>query len=153
MAEDKRDLDERRAEEHEDRGGEHEAQVVTARRGFFPVVYGDKVEVSQGGGVIFLAKDEVEIEQGGGQWMIGLRKAELERGGCGVMVGGRAEVSRSVVGVLVALRSEFKDGSRVLLTLPQALAAGVAAGAILALARWWGGNRRAQGTTPSPVGN
>lgn len=117
-------------------------KVVTAYRGFYPVVVGNEVEVSQGGGFLFVAKDELEIEQGGGQWMIALRKLEVEQGGCAVMVAGRAKVRRGVIGMLVALRAELKDGSRVLMTLPQALAAGAVAGAVMALAAWWGGRRQ-----------
>src|SRR5690242_23093 len=120
MAEGERELDERQMREGGIGQGAPAGKTVTAHRGFYPVVLGSKVEVSQGGGVIFLAKDELAIEQGGGQWMIGLRKLEVERGGCGVMVAGRAEASRSVIGVLLAGRAELKDGSRVLMTLPQA---------------------------------
>jgi hypothetical protein len=117
-------------------GGEEGEAPVKAHRGFFPVVYGNNVEVSQGGGVIFIAKDELEIEQGGGQWMIGLRELEVEQGGAAVMIANRAEVKQGFIGVLASLHSEFKDGSRVLMTLPQAIAAGVAAGAVIALAGW-----------------
>lgn len=150
MAEDERDRDAGVAKEIVESGGAKEstagggesAKSVTAYRGFFPVVCGNEVEVTQGGGFFFLAKDELEIEQGGGQWMIGLRKVEVEQGGCAVMVAGRAEVSRGVIGALLAFRTELKDGSRVLMTLPQALVAGVAAGAVITLANWWSGKRR-----------
>lgn len=108
--------------------------VVRAHRGFFPVVYGHDVEVSQGGGAIFIARDELEIEQGGGQWLIGLRKLEVEQGGGAVLLAGRAEVKQGFIGLLLAGRAELKEGSRVLMTLPQALLAGVAAGAVVALA-------------------
>jgi len=114
--------------------------AVTARRGFFPIVCGNEVEVSQGGGLVFLAKDELEVERGGGQWMVALRKLEVEQGGCAVMVAGRAEVSRGFVGVLLSLRSEFRDGARVMMTLPQALAAGAAAGLVVAFVRLWKAN-------------
>ncbi|RPJ70015.1 MAG: hypothetical protein EHM24_16855 [Acidobacteria bacterium] len=150
MVEAGRDLEGRQGKDPGNGAGEHETAPVRARRGFFPVVYGNNVEVSQGGGVLFIAKDELEIEQGGGQWMIGLRKLEVERGGCGVMVAGQAEVSRGFIGVLVARRAEFKEGSRVLMTLPQALAAGLVAGAIVAAARWLNWSRRER-TTPAPV--
>jgi hypothetical protein len=142
MAEEKRDLDGRQGRESSDDAADYE--VVRARRGFFPVIYGDNVEVSQGGGVIFIAKDELEIKQGGGQWMIGFRKLEVEQGGCAVMLAGRAEVSRGFIGVLAARRAELKEGSRVLMTLPQALVAGLVAGAVLAAARWlnWGRRER-----------
>lgn len=123
----------------ETRGAEkgQRAEPVRAHRGFFPIVCGRKVEVSQGGGMVFIATDELEIEQGGGQWMIGLRELEVERGGCAVMVAGRAKVSRGFIGLLLAFRAELKDGSRVLMTLPQAIAAGAAAGAVVALASMW----------------
>ena len=140
MAEDKRDREGRQGKGSSDDVAEHE--VVRAHRGFFPVVYGNNVEVSQGGGMIFVAKDELEIEQGGGQWMIGLRKLEVEQGGCAVMLAGQAEVSRGFIGVLASGRTELKDGSRVLMTLPQALLAGLAAGAVIVAARLWRGNRK-----------
>ncbi len=111
-----------------------EQGVVKAHRGFFPFVYGHDVEVTQGGGAIFVAKDELEIERGGGQWLIGLRKLEVEQGGGAVLLAGRAEVKQGFIGLLLAGRAELKEGSRVLMTLPQALLAGVAAGAVVALA-------------------
>lgn len=129
---------------------EAERGVVRAHRGFFPIVYGNEVEVSQGGGAILIAKDELEIEQGGGQWMIGLRKLEVEKGGCAVMIAGRAEVRRGVIGVLLAARAELKEGSRVLMTLPQVIAAGAVAGAVVALAAWARGTRRGRAMPPQP---
>lgn len=108
--------------------------IVRAHRGFFPIVYGHEVEVTRGGGAIFIARDELEIEQGGGQWLIGLRKLEVEQGGGVVLLAGRAEVKQGFIGLLLAGRAELKEGSRVLMTLPQALLAGVAAGAVLAFA-------------------
>ena len=51
------------------------------------------------------------------------------------MLAGRAEVERGLIGVLLAGKVELKEGSRVLMTVPQAIAAGIAAGAIVALAR------------------
>ena len=143
MAEGERDLNETRAAAAEPAEGDERAvgadegeekKPVKAYRGFFPVVYGNEVEVSQGGGLIFIAKDELEIEQGGGQWMIGLRKIEVEQGGCAVMLTGHAEVKQGVIGLLISGRTELKDNSRVLMTLPHALAAGAAAGAVIALA-------------------
>ncbi|HSK08432.1 MAG TPA: hypothetical protein VK911_02560 [Vicinamibacterales bacterium] len=126
-------------------GGAAEGQAqepVRAYRGFFPVVYGNEVEVKQGGGLIFIAKDELEIEQGGGQWMIGLRELEVEQGGCAVMIAGSAKVERGFIGVLLSGRTELKEGARVLMTLPQAIVAGAAAGVVLALAAWWSGANR-----------
>jgi hypothetical protein len=123
--------------------------VVKAYRGFFPLVYGNDVEVKQGGGLIFIAKDELEIEQGGGQWMIGLRELEVEQGGCAVMIAGRAEVKRGFIGVLLSGSTELKEGSRVLVTLPHAILAGVVAGAVIALAGWWGGANRTGNRPPA----
>jgi len=74
--------------------------------------------------------------------MIGLRKLEVEQGGCAVMLAGRAEVSRGFIGVLAARRAELKEGSRVLMTLPQALVAGLVAGAVVAFVRWLNWSRR-----------
>jgi hypothetical protein len=150
MAEGEHDLEETRAaagkrhEPAEHRGSDADDGVkpVKAYRGFFPVVCGNEVEVSQGGGMLFIAKDELEIEQGGGQWMIGLRKLEVEQGGAVVMMAGRAEVKQGVIGLLVSGRTELKEGSRVLMTLPQAVAAGVAAGAVLGLVSLFARKRR-----------
>lgn len=127
----------------QDKGGEgvREEAVVRAHRGFFPVVYGHDVEVKQGGGAFLIARDELEIEQGGGQCMIGLRKLEVEQGGCAVMVAGRAEVKRGLIGILLAANAEVKEGSRVLMTAPQAIAAGIVAGAVVALAKLLGDRR------------
>ncbi|HOC17407.1 MAG TPA: hypothetical protein PKK95_04015 [Vicinamibacterales bacterium] len=129
--------------------GEPEKAVVAAYRGFFPVVYGNDVEVKQGGGAILIARDELEIEQGGGQCMIGLRKLEVEQGGCALMVAGRAQVDRGLIGILLAGKAELGEGTRVLLTVPQAIAAGVAAGAIVALASLLRADR-GRGRRPRP---
>jgi hypothetical protein len=120
-----------------DRSGvaeEAPGSTVVARKGFFPVVMGRNVTVSEGGGAIFLARDEIEIERGGGQWLISLRELELEKGGGAVLVSGKAEVSDSVIGVLVSARTELKGNSRVLLTGGGAVALGVATGVAWALA-------------------
>ena len=129
---------------------EREATPVRAHRGFFPIVYGNEVEVSQGGGLIFIAKDELEIEQGGGQWMIGLRKLEVEQGGCMMKLTQTAEVSRGFIGLLASAHTELKDGSRVLMTLRHAVIAGLVAGGVVAAARLLRGRRRG-GSSPEPT--
>ena len=43
---------------------------VEARRGFFPVVIGDEVSVSQAGGGLFASRGDIHLRQGGARRVV-----------------------------------------------------------------------------------
>jgi hypothetical protein len=119
-------------------------------RSFVAVVQGEDVKVSnsgagvvsagndaslrQGGAAIIAAGRSMEVQQGGGQLMVAGGHMNVEQGGGMVMVASRASLKWSYVGVLISGSTELQEGTRVLLSTPQAAALGAALGLVLAVA-------------------
>jgi hypothetical protein len=96
-------------------GGDVELQYA----GCGPMAVGGNVSIMNGGCGPVLAAGDVSIERGGAQSMVSLGKATLGPG--------------SFVGAVLSPSATIEDGAKVLMTLPQAVAFGAAAGAVFAL--------------------
>jgi hypothetical protein len=122
---------------------------VRAHRGFFPIVKGDRVSVTQAGGSVFLSNTDLTVNQGGAHLMLTRGDATIHQGGANAL-GARGSVSitqggafftaaravtasRSYLGVVLAPSVEISDDSRVLLGPVPAIALGVAMGTTLAV--------------------
>jgi len=121
---------------------------TTARYGFFPIVAADEVTVrqagvtaaicsgdlsmTQGGGNFAVAGGNLSITMGGSNAILAGGDVEIQQGGAVLLAAKSVSVSQGFVGV--ALGAEVKlEGSRVLLSTPQAAAFGAAIGAVLFL--------------------
>ena len=122
---------------------------VRAHRGFFPVVRGDRVSVSQAGGSVFVSNTDLAVSQGGAHMMFSRGNATIRQGGANAL-GALGDVSitqggsfvtaartvranQSYLGVVVSPRVEISEDSRVLLGPAQAAIAGAMMGAVLAV--------------------
>ena len=121
-------------------------RATVARRGFFPVVAGEDVQVREGGGLVFLAKSNMAVTQGGGQWLvaggdqtlqqsggaclIAGKNQILEQSGGAVLIARQARITSGFVGLLIAGRTTVQGGARVL--VPISVSAVVAGAAGLA---------------------
>ena len=122
---------------------DHASPDVVARRGFFPFVTGQTVDVAQAGGRFFIARGDLTLTQGGGQVLVSGGRTTVTEGGSGLLVsagdvsiaeGGalvaaaeRITVRDSFLGVALGRTIEVSD-SRILLGSRQAAAFGAAAG-------------------------
>lgn len=69
--------------------------MTEAKRGFFPLVIGDRVSLKQGGAVALVAKDNLEISQGGGQLIGAGNRVSISQGGGWVIgAGGSVAIDR-----------------------------------------------------------
>ena len=107
---------------------------VEARRGFFPVVIGRDVSVSQAGGRLFLASGDLSLNQGGGQLLAAGGDISISQGGAGVAIARDIRVERSYVGLALGRGVEISDDSRLVLDGKQAVLVGAVAGMVCALA-------------------
>ncbi|MEW6060131.1 MAG: hypothetical protein AB1551_08355 [Actinomycetota bacterium] len=95
--------------------------VSLARSGAGPMLAGGNVSITQGGCGPMIAGGDVSITQGGCQ---------------SVISGGSATLGRSsFVGIVLSPRVSVEDGARVLMSVPQAAALGVAFGIVFGLVR------------------
>ncbi len=124
--------------------------MTEARQGFFPIVTGEEVRVSQGGGVAFVARRDLAVTMGGGQvlaagndltvdrgggWFLGCgNRLTVTHGGAAVAAGRRVDLRHSRVGVVLGVDVSLGDGARVLAGPREAALFGVAAGLVCALA-------------------
>jgi len=82
-----------------------ESQHVRAHKGFFGVVAGDEVAVSQAGAGAFLSSGNMSIERGGGRLMVVGGDASISQGGGNaIFAGGDITISQGG-GAIVAARS------------------------------------------------
>lgn len=106
---------------------------VEARRGFFPVVIGDQVSVTQAGAQLFIAQGDLSISQGGGRVMVSGRDASISQGGAGIAVAQRLHAERSYIGLALGKNIELTDDSRLILGSSQAAVLGIVAGVACAM--------------------
>jgi hypothetical protein len=127
------------------------ATPTTARRGFFPLVHGDEVDLRQAGAAGVLARGDVSIragganllvtggdlhiEQGGGQTLLAAGDVTIRQGGTIVAAARSVKVDRGWVGLALGGRVDLDD-SRVLLGPVEALALGAGLGMVAACAKW-----------------
>lgn len=100
-----------------------------------PVAAGGNLSILQGGCGPVVANGSVTIRQGGCGPMIANGDVSIEQGGCQSIVaaGGATIGNRAFVGAVLSPKVTIEEGAKVLLSTPQALALGAAAGAVFAL--------------------
>jgi hypothetical protein len=131
--------------------GEWMDDKVKLERGFAGVVRGQQVRIEQAAAGPVLAGGDVELHNAGCGPMAVKGNVSITNGGCGpVLAGGDVSIerggaqtivalgkatlgSRSFVGAVLSPSTTIEDGAKVLMTLPQALAFGAAAGVAIAL--------------------
>lgn len=125
-----------------------EARQVVVRTGLAGVVQADEVSIesggvlvgvagrdlriTSGGGSILVAGGNISINSGGGSVLVAGVDMSVQNGGGGVMVTPHANLNRSFVALLLCGKADLQDGSRILLSTPQAAALGAALGLALA---------------------
>lgn len=123
---------------------------TVVRRGFFPLVTGDEVSVSQAGSNTIISAGDLGITQGGGQALVAGGAVSIhqggvlalaaggdvhvEQGGAVAIAAGTVHTKDSFVGVAIAGTLDM-DSSRVLLGPVSAAAAGVAFAVVVLLGR------------------
>ncbi len=61
---------------------------VQARRGFFPIVRGGEVSLTQGGAGLCISQGDIEITQGGGRTVLARGDVSIRQGGAFILGGG-----------------------------------------------------------------
>jgi hypothetical protein len=109
--------------------------VTLTMAGSGPVIASGQVSIHQGGCGPLMAGGDVSFVQGGCGPVIAKGNVSLEQGGCqSVIAAGGATLGRNAfVGIALAPRIDAQEGSRVLMTAPQAAAFGAALGLVFAL--------------------
>ena len=126
-----------------------ETSHVRVRRGFFPFVVGETVDVRQAGGNVFVSSTDLTLIQGGGNFLASGRDLSIREGGGGIIVAGRdvtieeggsallmarsATVSNGFVGAVLSRSVSVEGDARVLATPKEAAAFGAAAAVTLLL--------------------
>lgn len=100
-----------------------------------PVMAGGAVSIEQGGCGPLMTAGNVSIEQGGcGPVIAGGDVSFVQGGAQSVISAGSATIGeRACVGLVVSPRVTIEDGAHVLMSTPQALAFGAAAGTMIGL--------------------
>lgn len=98
---------------------------------------GQNLEVRNGGAWVMVAGGSAHIENGGAEYMVIGGETEIKNGGALVVVAGKnVTINQGGVGILLSRQVTLGEGSRVLLSTPQALAFGAALGVVIALVSW-----------------
>lgn len=100
-----------------------------------PVAASGGVSILQGGCGPVIANGDVTIRQGGCGPLIANGNVSIEQGGTQSVIaaGGATLRDHAYVGLVVAPKVSVEEGGRVLMSTPQALALGAAAGLVFAL--------------------
>ena len=125
-----------------------ETSGTTAHMGFFPMVSGDQVTVTQAGAVAVMARGDLAltqggvqmarvhgdttIRQGGVQTMLSRGDVSIQEGGVLLGAARSIRVDNGLVGVALGRDVELSN-SRILLTQQNAAVLGVVAGVVFAL--------------------
>ena len=112
----------------EDRIDISQTRRTEVRRGFYPAVIGNSIDVRQSGAVAFIAGNTLQLQQGGGQWLLSLWDLRIREGGGAILAAKTAHVEGGFVALLCAGRAELTGGARVLVRGTAALALAAAAG-------------------------
>lgn len=123
--------------------------MTEARRGFFPLVTGDEVNVRQAGAVAILARNDLSLGEGGGQmlacgnnmtvtngggWFLACgNRLTITNGGGAIAAGRHVDVRHGTVGVALGAQVTVGEGGRVLVGTREAAVIGLAAGLACAL--------------------
>ena len=100
-----------------------------------PVAAGGNLSILQGGCGPVIANGSVTIRQGGCGPLIANGDVSIEQGGTQSVIaaGGATLGDHAYVGLVLSPKVTVEDGGRVLMSTPQALAFGAAAGLVFAL--------------------
>lgn len=121
-----------------------------AKRGFFPFVTGEEVDVRQAGAMAIAARNDLSMQQGGGRIMAAGHDMEVTQGGGSLMAAGNnlsvtaggggliaagnsITLTDSIAGVVIGRTVQVDEGSRVVFGSVGSLAAGAVAGMGIAL--------------------
>ncbi len=107
---------------------------VLARRGFFPVVVGEQVQLNEAGGMVCIARGNLAVTNGGGQWFVAAGDQKIDHGGGAVLVSRSAHVTDGFVGLVVSARTTLDGNARALATVSMPVALAAVAGLLLGLA-------------------
>lgn len=111
--------------------------LVIEQSGALLMQAGLNLDLNQGGAAVLVAGQDMTIRESGGQVLVAGRDVELTNGGSGVLVVGRdMVVHQGVLGIAIARQVTLDEGSKVLMTQPQAIAFGAALGAVFAVVSW-----------------
>lgn len=118
------------------------------RQGFFPFVYGDRVDVAQAGAIVVACKNDlhltmgggstifagnrIHIKQGGGNLIASGGGVSIERGGAGLVAARDIKLSKSYVGIALAGSIEVAEDSRLIVSTQGAAIFGIVVGAVVA---------------------
>jgi hypothetical protein len=97
------------------------------------MIAGRDMQLESGGGFVLISGGGMSIKQGGGQVLVSGGPVNIEQGGAAIMLTPSATLKRSGVMLLISGKTDLGEGSRVLLSAPQALALGAAFGIAFAL--------------------
>lgn len=122
--------------------------MTDARMGFFPIVGGEKVSVTQAGAFVVGARNDIDLKQGGAQiigagndlrvtqgggWIMGAgNRVTVNQGGAFLAAGRNVEVNGSYVGVAIG-RVSMDSGSKSVIGSSGSLLIGTFFGALVSL--------------------
>ncbi len=127
---------------------ENEIPRTEARMGFFPLVTGEHVAVTQAGVMITVSKGDfhltqggaraaavggdLKIQQGGAQYLVAKGDVTISQGGAAVMLAPSIAAERSYVGFAIAREIEVSEDSKILFGPKEAAVFGAALGLVAA---------------------
>lgn len=114
---------------------------VRAHRGFFPIVSGLDVDVSQAGSQLIAAGNVLRLQQGGGNVLAAGNRLEVEQGGGLLLAAPNVSVRDGWVGMVVGNDVRL-DGTKIATTTPAALGVAVLVGLVVG---WLLGRRTRRG--------
>lgn len=107
---------------------------------------GGDMGIENSGAVAFVAGSNLHLANGGGQVMVAGGNMELTNGGAEVVIaGGNVTMRKGFILAVISSQVSLEEGSRVLLNTPQAIAFGVAVGAVMGLMKWLLPRRKGRG--------
>ena len=129
-------------------GEEQENPRIEARMGFFPLVTGEHVAVTQAGAMITASKGDfhltqggataaavggdLKIRQGGAQFVVARGDVSISQGGAAVVLAPSIAAERSYIGFAIARDIELSKDSKILFGLQEAAVFGAALGLVAA---------------------
>ncbi len=109
-------------------------EVSITSGGVLVAVAEQDIKIMSGGGSLLVAGRDMSITSGGGSLLVAGNNMNIQNGGGAAMITSNATLSRSFVGLLLCSKAEMHEGSRILLSTPQAAVLGAALGIVLAVA-------------------
>ena len=113
-------------------------EETTVERGLVGAVAGQQVSIVNGGAGAVAARHDVSITNGGSGPIAAAGSVSIVNGGAQTIatLGGATLGERSFVAFVLSPKVTVEAGAKVLMSTPQALVAGAAAGALFAMLAW-----------------